>query len=893
VPGQPCRITATGSVRIGPVTSDEIRERYLSFFAERGHLRRASASLVPAAHDPSVLLTTAGMHPLKDYFLGKEQPPANRLTSCQKCFRTGDIENVGVTARHLTCFEMLGNFSIGDYFKQGAVEMAWEFSTSKTGLDFKPEDVWVTVFGGDEELCLGPDDEAIAAWLAVGVPRERIVLCDREDNFWQAGPTGPCGPCSELYFDRGPAYGGDDEVPAGPGERYLEFWNLVFMQYRMGEDGSLNALPANNIDTGLGLNRMALIKQGVDTIFETDQFAPLIELGKELATREPDDRALRILADHSRATVFLLADGVVPSNEERGYILRRIMRRAILQGHRIGIEQGFLPKYVERVVELMGAAYPELIREREAIDRWVIAEEEAFGRTLEQGTKLFEEIVAGVPAGGEIPSEDVFRLHDTFGFPFDVTKDLAEEQGFEVNPDGFDVLMDHQRERSRAGAHGSSATAGGNLRDAAATLATSTEPTEFVGYDELRTLDARVIALEPAGAHTLVKLDRSPLYATGGGQIADQGTLEWSGGHHVPVSDVVRIGEDQIVVVDTDKAAGLSLNEVVDAQVDHAARHRSQANHTATHLLQAALRDVVGTHVRQAGSYVGPDKLRFDFNHGQGLSAEELVQVEDAVNAWIALDAPVKWQRLALDEARERGATALFGEKYGDVVRMVEVGDGSWSRELCGGTHVNRTSEIGAFTIVSESSSSANVRRIEALTGPAAVARLIASDRILRESAGVLRTPPESLPHSITTLREQLKAAEKAVREAKTVDVATLIVDRVEIPSGGLLVARLIEVDDGKALSQLAEQARQKLGEDAAVAFGALIGGKPQLVVNIGQALVARGVNAGSVVKEAAPKMGGGGGGKPTAAQAGGKNADGLDDAIAAARAFVLQVAGA
>ena len=879
------------------MTSDEIRERFLSFFEQRGHLRRPSASLVPAAHDPSVLLTTAGMHPLKDYFLGKEQPPADKLTSCQKCFRTGDIENVGVTARHLTCFEMLGNFSIGDYFKEGAVQMAWEFSTSPEGLGFAPETVWVTVFGGDDELGLGPDEEAIEAWLKIGVPRERIVLCDREDNFWQAGPTGPCGPCSELYFDRGPEFGDDDQRPADDGERFLEFWNLVFMQYRMGADGSLTPLPTQNIDTGLGLNRMALIKQGVDTIFETDQFAPLIELGRQLATKEPDDRALRILADHSRATTFLLADGVVPSNEERGYILRRIMRRAILQGHRIGIEPGFLPKYVSKVVELMGAAYPELAREREAIDRWVVAEEEAFGRTLEQGTKLFEEIAAAVPAGGQLPAADTFKLHDTFGFPFDVTKDLAEERGLTVDGDGFDALMEKQRAQSRAGAGGTGAA--NNLRDVAATLATSTEPTQFTGYDDLTTIDARVIALEPLGEHTLVKLDRSPLYATGGGQIADSGELEWGGlpggrGHHrVSVSDVVRIGEDQIIVVPTQDAQGLSVNEIVDAEVDHAARFRTQANHTATHLLQAALRDVVGGHVRQAGSYVGPDKLRFDFNHGQGLSQEDLRAVEDAVNAWIAADQPVKWQQLPLDEARERGATALFGEKYGDVVRMVEVGNGDWSRELCGGTHVHRTSEIGAFTIVSESSSSANVRRIEALTGPAAVDRLRESDRLLRESAAALRAAPDQVPASIAALREQLKASEKARREAQTADVESLLTDPIAIPGGGTLVARVVEIDDGKALGQLVERAREKLGEDAAIVFGAAIGGKPQLVVAVGPGLVSRGVSAGDVVKAAAPLIGGGGGGRPASAQAGGKKPEGLGDAIESARATVLAAAGA
>ncbi|MFT4035027.1 MAG: alanine--tRNA ligase [Patulibacter sp.] len=878
------------------MTSDEIRERYLSYFEGKDHLRRPSASLVPAAHDPSVLLTTAGMHPLKDYFLGKEQPPATRLASCQKCFRTGDIENVGVTARHLTCFEMLGNFSIGDYFKQGAIELAWEFSTSPDGLGFKPEQVWVTVFGGDEALGLGADEEAIQAWLSVGVARERIVLCDREDNFWQAGPTGPCGPCSELYFDRGPAYGGDDERPAGEGERYLEFWNLVFMQYRMGEDGSLTPLPTQNIDTGLGLNRMALIKQGAETIFETDQFAPLIALGRQLATKTADDRALRILADHARAMTFLIGDGVVPSNEERGYILRRIMRRAILQGSRIGIPAGFLPQYVDEVIRLMGAAYPDLRTERETILRWVRAEEEAFGRTLQQGTKLFEEVAEAAP-DGEISGDDAFKLHDTYGFPYDVTRDLAQERGLTVDEAGFERRMARQREQSRAGG-AALTTATGGLRDAAATLATATTPTEFTGYGELRTVDARVTALEALGEQTLVKLDRSPLYATGGGQIADRGALSWGGlpgsdgARSAAVRDVVRIGEDQILVVDAADAEGLSVGEVVDAEVDHAARFRTQANHTATHLLQSALREVVGDHVRQAGSYVGPDKLRFDFNHGQGLSADQLREVEDLVNGAIAADQPVRWQRLAIGEAKARGATALFGEKYGDVVRMVEIGDGNWSRELCGGTHVARTSEIGAFTILSESSSSANVRRIEALTGPAAVDRLRAAQRLLAEAADAARTQPEMLAETIGGLRDQLKTAEKARREALTADVGRLLTEREALPGGGELVARTVEIDDGKALAELAGRAQQTLGEDGAVVFGAVIAERPLLVVALGPQLVTRGLNAGAVVKVAAPLMGGGGGGRPNVAQAGGKQVERLGDAITEARGAVLTAAG-
>src|SRR3954469_21448675 len=432
------------------LTSDEIRETFLSFFEQRGHMRRASGSLVPADYDPSVLLTTAGMHPLKPYFLGIERPPHQRLVSCQKCFRTNDIENVGNTARHLTFFEMLGNFSIGEYFKQGAVAFALELSLE--GFGFDQDDIWITVFEGDDQLGLGPDEEAIAAWEAVGIPRSRIVPCNREENFWQAGPTGPCGPCSELYLDRGVEFGTEDDLPGGDNERFLEYWNLVFMQYDQEPIGTLTPLPAQNIDTGLGLNRMALIQQGVPTIFETDQFMPLMNLGRELATRTDDERALRILADHSRATTFLIADGVVPSNEDRGYVLRRIMRRAIQQGHRIGIEPGFLPLFVDRVVETMGAAYPEIVERRETILKWVRAEEEGFGRTLEQGTRLLDDLLAA----GEISGADAFRLHDTYGFPVELTRELAGERGVPFGgEDEFARLMEEQRTRSRAsGARG-------------------------------------------------------------------------------------------------------------------------------------------------------------------------------------------------------------------------------------------------------------------------------------------------------------------------------------------------------------------------------------------------------------------------------------------------------
>ncbi|MEA2318664.1 MAG: alanyl-tRNA synthetase, partial [Solirubrobacteraceae bacterium] len=490
------------------MTSDQIRETFLSFFEERGHRRLPSASLVPATFDASVLLTTAGMHPLKPYFLGLEKPPHNRLTSCQKCFRTTDIENVGNTARHLTFFEMLGNFSIGDYFKQGAVEYALELSME--GFGFKKDDIWITVFEGDAELGLGPDEEAIEAWRAVGIPDERIVLCPRSENFWQSGPTGPCGPCSELYIDRGLQFGAPDDLPGGENERFLEYWNLVFMQYDQDPVNVLTPLPQKNIDTGMGLNRMAMILQEVPTIFETDQFAPLMALGRELAQRDDDERALRILADHSRAMTFLIADGVVPSNEDRGYILRRVMRRAIQQGHRIGIEPGFLPKFVDLVIDVMGDAYTELVARRQTILKWVRAEEEGFGRTLEQGTRLLDDLLAR----GAVTGEDAFRLHDTYGFPIELTREVAEERGVPFAGEGdFSRLMGEQRARSSAGARVRVGGAAEVVRDVAP------EPSEFTGYEHLEEHTTVTGLLERDG-RTFVKLAESPFYAAGGGQIA-------------------------------------------------------------------------------------------------------------------------------------------------------------------------------------------------------------------------------------------------------------------------------------------------------------------------------------------------------------------------------------
>jgi alanyl-tRNA synthetase len=862
------------------VTSAEIREMFLGFFEARDHLRLPSGSLVPASYDPSVLLTTAGMQPLKPYFLGQEKPPRTLLTTCQKSFRTVDIENVGTTARHLTFFEMLGNFSIGEYFKQGAAEYAWELSLE--GFGFNPEDIWITVHEGDEALGLGPDEEAIAAWEAIGIPRSRIVLLPSEENFWQAGPTGPCGPSSELYLDRGLEWGTPDDLPGGDNERFLEYWNLVFMQFDQDPIGTLTPLPSKNIDTGLGLNRMALIQQGVPTIFETDQFMPLMTLGRELATTDPDERALRILSDHSRGMTFLIADGVVPSNEDRGYVLRRIMRRALLQGHRIGIEHGFLPKYVSAVLETMGRAYPELLAQHETIVKWARAEEEGFGRTLEQGTRLLDDLLTA----GAISGADAFRLHDTFGFPIELTREVAQERGVPFEGEAeFAELMAQQRTRSAA--------AGGRTHVGAAAEVVrevAGEETHFTGYEHLEEHTTVAGVLERDG-RTFVKLADSPFYAEGGGQISDAGLIACEAGDcSARVAEVVRAGDDQAIVIEPVQGT-LKAGERVVARVDRQARHATEANHTATHLLHAALRARLGEHVHQAGSYVGPDKLRFDFSHTQRLSDAERRDVEDMVNAWILRNDPVRPLTTTLEEAQRLGAMALFGEKYGDVVRMVEIGDGSYSRELCGGTHVRSTAEIGLLKIVSEGSSASNVRRIEAVTGPEAVALLRRHDDLLREAADELRTAPERVPEAIVALRAQARAAAKASAASGGPDAAALA-ERAAQVDGAVVLAEVVEAPDVKTLMEIADRVKGKLGDNAAIVLGTAVDGRVHLVAAVTPALVERGVRAGEVVKVAAQVAGGGGGGRDTMAQAGGRDPEKLPEAIEAARAAIVHALG-
>jgi alanyl-tRNA synthetase len=871
------------------MTSDEIRSTFLEFFEEHDHRRLPSASLIPAEHDPSALFTIAGMHPLKPYFAGTERPPHPRVTTCQTTFRTADIEIIGTTARHLTFFEMLGNFSFGDYFKREAVRYAWDLS--RDGFGFGDEDIWITVFGGDEELGLGFDADAIEAWLEVGVPRERIVECPRSENFWQVGPTGPCGPSSELYLDRGLDYGKPDDLPGGENERFLEYWNLVFMQLNQDPVNVLTPLPAKNIDTGLGLNRLAMIKQGKDTLFETDQFAPLIELGEELSGRRygsdfPTDRALRILADHSRAMTFLIADGVVPSNEDRGYVLRRIMRRAILEGRQLELESGFLGRYSEIVTELMGSEYGQLAERRDEVDRWLSSEEENFGRTLEQGSRLLDELIARAKeAGAEgISGEDAFRLHDTYGFPIDLTLEIVAEQDLGVDEFGFEALMTEQRDRSRANAGVDRARDA--LRERALAFSGAAGfTTDFVGYATTDS-ETTVGALDSDNGRVLAKLVQSPFYATGGGQVADSGYVECADGDCVArVDDVLRLGDDQVVALVPERGE-LEPGERVRAHVDRAARHATECNHTATHLLHAALRQQLGTHVHQAGSYVGPDKLRFDFTHGSALSAEQLRDIDDQVNAWILESQPVRALTTTLTEAKRLGAMALFGEKYGDVVRMVEVGDGSFSRELCGGTHVHTTSEIGLFKITSESSSAANVRRIEALTGPAAVHLMREHDDELTHAATALRVAPMNVAEAVDGLRDRVRELDRAARRGPAgrgaVDVEQLAAGAAEL-DGARVLATAVEGVDGKALLTIADKLKAKLG-DAAIVLGSAGEGRVDLIASVAPSLVARGVRAGEIVKVAAAEVGGGGGGRDTLARAGGRDPAKLPHAIAAAR---------
>src|SRR5262245_20114683 len=855
------------------MTTREIREAFLSYFERQGHLRIPSAPLVPYEDDPSVLLTIAGMQPLKAYFLGAGDPPAQRMTSCQKCFRTNDVDEVGHTARHLTFFEMLGNFSIGDYFKAGAIRFGWELSTEVLGLD--PERIWITVFEGTDAV--PADDEAVELWVDVGVPRERIQALGDPENFWAVGPTGPCGPNTELYLDRGPAFGPEGGPIVG-GDRYLEFWNLVFMQYDRAADGTLTPLPSRNIDTGAGLERMAAILQDVPSVFDTDAFRPLTAWaegasGRRYGADPRTDRALRVLADHGRAMTFLAADGVRPSNEGRGYILRRIVRRAVSEAAQIGLEPDAVVQLTAPVVEGWGDAYPEL-RERDAEVRDVIGDEaEQFARTLTQGRRLLGEVIERSRASGTVSGEDAFRLHDTYGYPLDLTLEAAQDAGLAVDAEGSERLMEGQRERSRAGAGGEG---GGDLAERAAAVAREAAATDFVGWDGTE-IDTRVTAMEELGDGTaLLKLERSPFYPEGGGQVSDSGEIAGSPGRGAVVG-AYRLGEDQVLHVVLAEGH-LPVGAEVTATVDPGLRRQTQANHTATHVLNWALRDTLGAGVRQAGSYVGPDKLRFDFTHRGRVPPEDLERIEALVNERVEEDQPVTWEITDREAAADAGAIGLFEEKYGERVRVVSTGD--YSKELCGGTHVSRTGEIGPFVITGESSTGAGPRRIAALTGPAAV--------------GWLRQRGRRVQEEIVAKDERIRALEAERRRAKSgrADIGA-IASLAEGSNGVSAVAAQVEAIDMDELLAISDRVKQALGEGAAVVLGAASEGKALLVANLGPAAVSSGLSAGSLIRDVAPIVGGGGGGKDAMARAGGKDPSRLPEALERARELMLATGGA
>jgi alanyl-tRNA synthetase len=801
------------------------------------------------------------MQPLKPFFLGLEQPPAERLTSVQKCFRTTDIEEVGATARHLTFFEMLGNFSFGDYFKDGAIELAWEFVTEQMKLD--PAKLWATVYRGNPELSLDADEVAIAAWERVGIPSERITRLG-EDNFWKAGPTGPCGPCSEIYYDRGSerGCGKPDCAPGCSCDRFLEFWNLVFMELEQHADGRVTNLPRHNIDTGLGLERGAAILQDVYSVFEIDSFQEIKDWvaetsGSSYGESDVATKAHRVLADHGRGMVFLAAEGVKPGNLGRSYILRRVIRRAVQHGSRIGLEAPFLARLAEVVIEQMGGTYSELKEHADEIKAVLTAEEERFSQTLARGMRLFEELASGEQVSGE----DAFKLHDTYGFPLELTSELASERGMTVDEKGFAERMEEQRDRSRAGARG------GDRRTAEFSNQAGFK-SEFVGYEKTDVL-TQIGALEELGEGLfLLKLRESPFYPEGGGQVGDAGFVESEEtGARAELEQTFRFEDDQALLF---RGEGFKAGERVRASVLWPLRFPTMANHTATHLLHKALQQVLGEHARQAGSAVRPDKLRFDFSHGQALTAAERDEVERLVNEDIFANHPVHTFVTPIEEARSLGAMALFGEKYGDMVRVVEVS--GVSRELCGGTHVRTTAEIGAFAIVSESSIGSGLRRIEAITSKAAVEQL-------RERASEV----EKLQAELERLRKEAKKR-PSEKDGAGPEIA---IAREEERSGIKVVVAEVKGVDAEGLLAVSDQLKNK-NAPAAVFVAAVEDGRVHLVCNFDKTLEQRGLDAVQVVRAAAALVGGGGGGRAGMARAGGKDPEKLPEALEAAAEAIL-----
>ena len=863
------------------ISSAELRSRFLDFFHQRGHEVVPSSSLVPH-NDPTLLFTNAGMVQFKDVFLGKETRPYQRATTAQRCVRAGgkhnDLENVGYTARHHTFFEMLGNFSFGDYFKREAIRYAWEFLTEDLGLP--PEKLWVTVY---EE-----DDEAADIWLKeMKIDPERFGRIGAKDNFWSMGDTGPCGPCSEIFYDHGP------EIPGGPpgspdedGDRYIEIWNLVFMQYDRDASGKLTPLPNPSIDTGMGLERLAAILQGVHSNYEIDLFQNLIRAAAEVTgEKDLESKSLRVIADHIRSCAFMIVDGVLPSNEGRGYVLRRIIRRAARHGHQIGCKQPFFHKLVRPLAEEMGDAYPELLKAEEHVAKVLLKEEQRFAETLEHGLKILEQAIEGL-GGKVIDGETVFKLYDTYGFPADLTADVAREHGLDIDMEGFERAMAEQKQRARNASQFSGGEEGPSLEGTPETEFTGYEATEHDGQILHLLKDGEAVDQLSAGESGVVILDRTPFYGESGGQVGDSGWLS--------------VGDSRFRVDDTQKQGGVFLHygemvsgriqvgEGVHAEVDAERRAAIMRNHSATHLMHEALRHQLGDHVQQKGSLVDADKLRFDFSHFQPLTREEIRAIEDRVNAQILANIPTRAEVMSIDDARETGAMMLFGEKYGDTVRVLHIG--SESVELCGGTHVERTGDIGPFKIVLETGVASGVRRIEAITGHKALQRFQADEDQLDQLAESLKTSRDELQPKIEQLQKQQKQLEKQLEQLK---------GKLAAQAGGDLASRAVEIDgimvlaaelegaDVKTLRDTVDQLKNKLGK-AAIVLGSRDGGKLTLIAGVTKGETGR-IKAGDLVNAVAQQCGGRGGGRPDMAQAGGSEPEKLPAALESLPQWVEQ----
>ncbi len=868
-----------------PYGVNQLRKMFLEFFESKGHLALKSFSLVPH-NDKSLLLINSGMAPLKPYFTGQEIPPRRRVTTCQKCIRTGDIENVGKTARHGTFFEMLGNFSFGDYFKEEAIQWTWEFLTEVVGLD--PDRLYPSVYVDD--------DEAFEIWnKKIGIPAERIFKFGKEDNFWEHG-SGPCGPCSEVYYDRGEKYGcGKPDCTVGCDcDRYMEIWNDVFSQFNNDGEGHYTELKQKNIDTGMGLERLASVVQDVDSIFDVDTIKALRDhvcrlAGVEYEKEYKTDVSIRVITDHIRSVTFMISDGIMPSNEGRGYVLRRLLRRACRHGRLLGIEKGFLPELAETVIEGSKDGYPELEEKKEFILKVIAKEEEQFNKTIDQGLGILSDMIGKMEAEGQktLNGEDAFRLYDTYGFPLDLTKEILEEKDLDVDEEGFQQCMEVQRKTAREAREVT------NYMGADVTVYQSIDPSvtsTFVGYDRLThesdvtvlTTETEIVDALSEGQKGTIFVNETPFYATSGGQEGDNGYIRTAEGEF-RVEDTVKMLGGKIGHIGVMTKGMIKVGDKVTLEVDGRKRALSARNHSATHLLQKALRTVLGTHVEQAGSYVDENRLRFDFSHFSAMTPEELKKVEDMVNEKIREALPVVIKNMPIEEAKKTGAQALFGEKYGDVVRVVNMGD--WSIEFCGGTHVGNTSEISAFKILSETGVAAGVRRIEALTSEGLMKYYEEIEEKLKNAAHLMKATPDTLADKITHMMSENKALYSEVESLKSKmaqEAVGDVMDQVKEVKGVKLLAAQVDGVDMNGLRDLGDQLKAKLGEGVVV-LASENDGKVSLMVTATDGAVKQGAHAGNLVKGIAACVGGGGGGRPNMAQAGGKNPAGIPDALAKA----------